>query len=102
MLTQLDTFMGSLDENKPEIVEPSTPSTGSRPSAHQAVIDTALDELPSALRGSDHQPDDLVKMLRARDALSPVAIRVIQACKQSHSGAVAPLPPDPDPALERR
>ena len=71
------------------------PSTGwpSRRAQQQGSIDSALDELPSALDSIDGQREDLVKMLGALNRLGDVGVRVIKASKESTVESVRQLQP---------
>ena len=71
VLSQIDTFTGSLDTNKAQIVDAIEALNRLALSAHQQEgnIDEALEELPSALTSIDGQRQDLVRMLQALDQL---------------------------------
>ena len=75
VLSQIDTFTGSLDTNKAQIVDAIEALNRLALSAHQQEgnIDEALDELPSALTSIDGQREDLVRMLQALDQLAASA-----------------------------
>ncbi|MDO9498245.1 MAG: MCE family protein [Nocardioides sp.] len=85
VLTQIDTLMGQLDENKVNIVNAieSLNRLALSVRAQQGTIDAALEELPSALTSLDQQRGDLVKMLQALNRLGDVGVQVIQASKAS-------------------
>ena len=83
VLTQLEEFMGQLDENKADIVNAIESLNRLAIAAEKQLptIDAALEELPSALESIDRQRDDLVEMLAALNDLSGVAVDVIQRSK---------------------
>jgi phospholipid/cholesterol/gamma-HCH transport system substrate-binding protein len=95
VLSQIDTFTGSLDTNKAQIVDAIEALNRLAVSAHQQEgnIDEALDELPSALTSIDGQRQDLVKMLQALDQLSDVGVRVIKASKTATIDSLRQLQP---------
>jgi phospholipid/cholesterol/gamma-HCH transport system substrate-binding protein len=95
VLSQIDTFTGSLDTNKAQIVDAIEALNRLALSAHQQEgnIDQALEELPSALTSIDGQRQDLVKMLQALDQLSGVGVRVIKASKVATIDALRQLQP---------
>ncbi len=95
VLSQIDTFTGSLDTNKAQIVDAIEALNRLALSAHQQEgnIDEALEELPSALTSIDGQRQDLVKMLQALDQLSNVGVRVIKASKSATIDSLRQLQP---------
>jgi phospholipid/cholesterol/gamma-HCH transport system substrate-binding protein len=95
VLSQIDTFTGSLDTNKAQIVDAIEALNRLALSAHQQEgnIDEALDELPSALTSIDGQRQDLVRMLQALDQLSSVGVRVIKASKTATIDSLRQLQP---------
>ncbi len=95
VLAQIDTFTGSLDTNKAQIVSAIEALNRLSLSAHQQEgnIDEALEELPSALTSIDGQRQDLVKMLQALDQLSNVGVRVIKASKTATIDSLRQLQP---------
>ncbi|WP_205473303.1 MCE family protein [Nocardioides sp. SYSU D00038] len=95
VLRQIESFAGTLDENKGDIVEAIEALDRLSVSANRQMdtIDAALDELPSALRSIDAQRGDLVKMLRALSKLGDVGTRVIKASKESTIESVRLLQP---------
>ncbi len=90
VLTQIDSLMGQLDENRTDIVNAidSLDRLASSAREQQDSIDAALVELPSALESIDGQREDLVKMLGALNRLGDVGVRVIKASKDSTIEAV--------------
>ncbi len=95
VLSQIDTFTGSLDTNKAQIVDAIEALNRLALSAHQQEgnIDEALEELPSALTSIDGQRQDLVRMLQALDQLSDVGVRVIKASKVATIDSLRQLQP---------
>ena len=95
VLSQIDTFTGSLDTNKAQIVDAIEALNRLALSAHQQEgnIDEALEELPSALTSIDGQRQDLVRMLQALDQLSGVGVRVIKASKVATIDSLRQLQP---------
>jgi phospholipid/cholesterol/gamma-HCH transport system substrate-binding protein len=95
VLSQIDTFTGSLDTNKTQIVDAIEALNRLALSAHQQEgnIDEALEELPSALTSIDGQREDLVRMLQALDQLSDVGVRVIKASKVATIDSLRQLQP---------
>jgi phospholipid/cholesterol/gamma-HCH transport system substrate-binding protein len=85
VLTQVDSLMGQLDDNKADIVDAIDSLNRLAVTARdqQDSIDAALEELPSALRSVDRQRDDLVKMLQALNELGDVGTRVIARSKDA-------------------
>lgn len=85
VLTQIETLMTQLDDNRGDIVNAidSINRLGASARQQQNSIDSALEELPSALESIDGQREDLVKMLGALNRLGDVGVRVIKASKQS-------------------
>ena len=83
VLTQVDSLMGQLDENKGDIVNAIESLNRLAVSAReqQGSIDAALEELPSALTSIDRQRDDLVRMLQSLNKLGDVGVRVIRESK---------------------
>jgi phospholipid/cholesterol/gamma-HCH transport system substrate-binding protein len=95
VLSQIDTFTGTLDTNKTQIVDAIEALNRLALSAHQQEgnIDEALEELPSALTSIDGQRQDLVRMLQALDQLSDVGVRVIKASKDATIDSLRQLQP---------
>ena len=83
VLTQVDSLMGQLDENKADIVDAieSLNRLAVTAKEQQGSIDAALEELPSALDSVNRQRDDLVKMLQSLNELGDVGVRVIEKSK---------------------
>lgn len=95
VLSQIDTFMGQLDENKEDIVEAieSLNRLAIAINRQRGSIELALDEMPAALASIDKQRDDLVKMLRALSDLSDVGTRVISQSKTATIESLRQLDP---------
>ena len=93
--SQVDSFMGQLDENKADIVDAieSLNRLAVAREEQQRRIDAALDELPSALDSIDRQRADLVKMLKALDRLGDVGVRVIRRPRTPPSTTLRQLDP---------
>lgn len=83
VLTQIDTFVRSLDSRKQDIVAAieSLNRLALQVRRQQGSIDNALEQLPSALLSLDRQRGDLVRMLQALNRLGDVGVRVIQRSK---------------------
>jgi len=83
VLTQVESLMGQLSDNKADIVEAIDQLNRLAVTAReqQDSIDLALEELPSALESVNRQRDDLVKMLQALNELGDVGVRVITRSK---------------------
>jgi phospholipid/cholesterol/gamma-HCH transport system substrate-binding protein len=95
LLTQLDTFMGQLDENKQDIVRAIEALNRLSLAAKQQTssITAALDSMPRALDSLDKQRDDLIRMLDALGRLSNVGTRVIRASKENTVRSLESLAP---------
>jgi phospholipid/cholesterol/gamma-HCH transport system substrate-binding protein len=95
VLEQVDTLVGTLDDNKADIVDAIERLNQLAVSVRQqqGTIDDALDELPSALRSLDSQREDLVKMLQALNELGDVGVRVINASKDTTIETIRQLQP---------
>jgi phospholipid/cholesterol/gamma-HCH transport system substrate-binding protein len=95
VLTQVESLMTQLDDNRSDIVSAidSINRLGASARRQQGSIDAALEQLPSALESIDGQREDLVKMLGALNRLGDVGVRVIRASKESTVEAVRQLQP---------
>jgi phospholipid/cholesterol/gamma-HCH transport system substrate-binding protein len=95
VLNQIEKFTGSLDDNKEDIVDAieALDRLARANREQQGEINSALDELPSALTSIDSQRDDLVKMLQALNDLGDVGVRVIKASKEATIDSVTQLQP---------
>ena len=87
--------MDQLDEGKADIVGAIEGLNRLSVSLNEQIgtIDSALEELPSALQTLDQQRDDLVRMLQALNRLGDVGVRVIRASKDATIESVAQLVP---------
>ncbi len=95
VLQQVDTLVGTLDENKDDIVDAiqRLNQLAIAVRQQQGTIDDALDELPSALRSLDSQREDLVQMLQSLNELGDVGVRVIQQSKDTTIETIRQLQP---------
>ena len=95
VLTQIETLMGNLDDNKAAIVDAieSIDRLAKSARSQERTIDAALAELPSALTSIDAQRADLVRTLRALSRLGDVGVRVIKASKSQTIGVIRNLEP---------
>lgn len=95
VLSQIETFTGTLDDNKADIVDAieALDRLAEETREQQGDINSALDELPSALTSIDGQRDDLVNMLQALNELGDVGVRVIKASKESTIDSITQLQP---------
>lgn len=95
VLTQIDTLMGTLDENKADIIDAIEALNRVSLSVRKQrkAIDSALDELPSALLSLNRQRNDLVRMLQSLNKLSDVGVRVIRASKAGTIDSLTKLNP---------
>ena len=95
VLTQIENFTGSLDDNKADIVAAieALDRLARATRGQQDDINSALDELPSALTSIDGQRADLVKMLQALNELGDVGVRVIKASKEATIDSITQLQP---------
>lgn len=95
VLTQVESLMTQLDDNRGDIVDAieSLNRLAVTAKQQQGSIDAALEELPSALDSIDRQRDDLVKMLGSLNRLGDVGVRVIKASKDATVETVRQLQP---------
>ena len=95
VLQQIDVFVGTLDDNKEDIVDAIERLNQLALSVRQqqGTIDDALDELPSALRSLDSQREDLVTMLQSLNELGDIGVRVIDASKDTTIETIRQLQP---------
>ncbi len=95
VLTQVDTLVGTLDDNKADIVDAIARlnDLALAVRGQQDDINLALDELPTALVSLDRQREDLVSMLQALDRLGDVGVRVIRRTKQDTIATLTQLQP---------
>lgn len=92
---QVRTLMGRLDEGKADIVTAIEGLNRLSVSLNEQIgtIDSALEELPSALETLDRQREDLVRMLRAINRLGDVGVGVIRSSKQATIDSVKLMQP---------
>ncbi len=84
VLTQLNTFVGTLDQNKQQIVTAITAvdQLAKKLNAQKATLATAIDSLPKSIATLDKQRAALVKTLQALSTLGNTATRVITASQK--------------------
>jgi phospholipid/cholesterol/gamma-HCH transport system substrate-binding protein len=84
VLTQLNTFVGTLDQNKQQIVTAITAvdQLAKKLNAQKATLATAIDSLPKSIATLDKQRAALVKTLQALSTLGTTATRVITASQK--------------------
>jgi len=84
VLTQLNTFVGTLDQNKQQIVTAITAvdQLAKKLNAQKATLATAIDSLPKSIATLDRQRAALVKTLQALSTLGNTATRVITASQK--------------------
>lgn len=90
LLTQLDTFVAELDDNKGDIVRAvdALEKFSRTLNANKTDIAKALDELPAGVQVLADQRQQLVAMLGSLDRLSTVAVRVV---RESSANTIADL-----------
>jgi phospholipid/cholesterol/gamma-HCH transport system substrate-binding protein len=95
VLRQIRVFMRELDRNKASIVRAIEQLNRLAVTANQHTrdIESALDNLPAALKSLERQRTDLVKMLQALSQLGNVGTQVIKASKASTIDALTQLQP---------
>ncbi|TWD79520.1 phospholipid/cholesterol/gamma-HCH transport system substrate-binding protein [Kribbella amoyensis] len=84
VLTQLNTFVGTLDANKQRIVEAikAVDALAKKLNAQKTTLATAIDSLPKSISTLDKQRAALVKTLQALAKLGNTATRVITASQK--------------------
>ncbi|TDW17125.1 MCE family protein [Kribbella kalugense] len=84
VLTQLNTFVGTLDQNKARIVTAITAvdALAKKLNAQKATLATAIDSLPKSIATLDKQRAALVKTLQALATLGNTATRVITSAQK--------------------
>ncbi len=84
VLTQLNTFVGTLDQNKERIVTAiaAVDALAKKLNAQKATLATAIDSLPKSIATLDKQRAALVKTLQALATLGNTATRVITASQK--------------------
>ncbi|GAA1136861.1 MCE family protein [Kribbella jejuensis] len=84
VLTQLNTFVGTLDQNKATIITAikSVDALAKKLNAQKATLATAIDSLPKSIKTLDQQRAALVKTLQALATLGNTATRVITSSQK--------------------
>ncbi|GAA0602923.1 MCE family protein [Kribbella sandramycini] len=84
VLDQLNTFVGTLDQNKQKIVTAITAvdALAKKLNAQKATLATAIDSLPKSIATLDKQRAALVKTLQALSTLGSTATRVITSAQK--------------------
>jgi len=84
VLTQLNTFVGTLDQNKERIITAITAvdALAKKLNAQKATLATAIDSLPKSIATLDKQRAALVKTLQALATLGNTATRVITSAQK--------------------
>ncbi|TDO50397.1 phospholipid/cholesterol/gamma-HCH transport system substrate-binding protein [Kribbella sp. VKM Ac-2571] len=84
VLTQLNTFVGTLDQNKATIITAikSVDVLAKKLNAQKATLATAIDSLPASIATLDKQRAALVKTLQALATLGNTATRVITSAQK--------------------
>ncbi|GAA3143068.1 phospholipid/cholesterol/gamma-HCH transport system substrate-binding protein [Kribbella aluminosa] len=84
VLTQLNIFVGTLDQNKNRIITAikSVDALAKKLNAQKATLATAIDSLPNSIKVLDQQRAALVKTLQALATLGNTATRVITSAQQ--------------------
>jgi phospholipid/cholesterol/gamma-HCH transport system substrate-binding protein len=84
VLTQLNTFVGTLDQNKATIITAikSVDALATKLNAQKATLATAIDSLPKSIKTLDQQRAALVKTLQALATLGNTATRVITSAQK--------------------
>ncbi|MGY4770578.1 MCE family protein [Kribbella sp. CWNU-51] len=84
VLTQLNTFVGTLDQNKQQIITAITAvdALAKKLNAQKATLATAIDSLPKSIATLDKQRAALVKTLQALATLGNTATRVITSAQK--------------------
>ena len=97
LLSQLNTFVGTLDSQKNDIINAlqSLDQLSVTLNQQRQTIETTLDTFPQALKVLSGERDDLVSMLSALSNLGGVATRVVNATQQDLVSSLKSL----DPAL---
>jgi phospholipid/cholesterol/gamma-HCH transport system substrate-binding protein len=84
VLSQLNTFVGTLDKNKQSIVTAivAVDNLAKKLNAQKATLATAIDSLPKSISTLDKQRAALVRTLQALAKLGNTAVRVINASQK--------------------
>lgn len=84
VLTQLNTFVGTLDQNKQQIITAiaAVDSLAKKLNAQKETLATAIDSMPKSIAALDKQRAALVKTLQALATLGNTATRVITSSQR--------------------
>jgi phospholipid/cholesterol/gamma-HCH transport system substrate-binding protein len=95
LLTQLDTFVGGLDDQKADIVAvlDAIDRLTLRLVGERQVIATALEDIPPGVQVLSEQREQITAMLQALDQLGDVAVRTIEASRQNTRASLEALRP---------
>ncbi len=95
VLTQLDTFVGGLDDQKAQIVRAldGLDRLTARLAGQREVLAVALRDIPKGSAVLDEQRTQLVQVLTSLDRLGTVATRVISASQQNTVADLRALQP---------
>jgi phospholipid/cholesterol/gamma-HCH transport system substrate-binding protein len=95
VITQLDTFVGGLDQQKAEIVRAidSIDKLAARLAAQKDDLARALESMPKGLKVLADQRQQLVQMLQALSRLGDVGTRVISQSKADTAANLEALQP---------
>jgi phospholipid/cholesterol/gamma-HCH transport system substrate-binding protein len=95
MLGQLNTFVGTLDSQKNDIINAlqALDQLSVTLNQQRRTIETTLDTFPQALKILSNERDDLVSMLSALSNLGGVATRVVNATQQDFVSSLKSLQP---------
>ncbi|MCW2680330.1 MAG: hypothetical protein JWM62_1731 [Frankiales bacterium] len=95
VLTELNTFVGGLDQQKQQIVRAldSLDRLTARLVNERQVIATALEEIPAGTEVLTEQREELTRVLTSLDELGDVAVRVIDQSKENTVADLRALQP---------
>jgi phospholipid/cholesterol/gamma-HCH transport system substrate-binding protein len=95
MLAQLNTFVGTLDSQKNDIINAlqALDQLSVTLNNQRKTIETTLDTFPQALKILSDERDDLVSMLSALSNLGGVATHVVNATQQNLVSSLKSLQP---------
>jgi phospholipid/cholesterol/gamma-HCH transport system substrate-binding protein len=95
LLTQLDRFVGGLDEQRSEVVRALTSvnQLAATLAKQRKILTTALDKIPPALKILADQRGELTKMLTALNRLGKVGVQVINGSKEATVADLKALQP---------
>jgi phospholipid/cholesterol/gamma-HCH transport system substrate-binding protein len=94
-LTELDTFVGGLDDQKDQIIRAldSLDRLTSRLVTERQTIATALEDIPPGVQVLTEQREQITQVLTSLDQLGDVAVGVIQASQQNTRASLEALRP---------